>query len=299
LALSFPFQLSDCSRQAPADMQQSFIPKEDVPSRSWRNFANLGAYVVNTTITYASIAGTFGATNVELSKKYQTLVTPAGWAFAIWGPIFIWEGVFAVAQMLPSYCSSKVVLQITPWWLALCFFQVAWTLAFSRDLITLALIFMLCILASLLGVSWSTDGLVLSSAAEYFLLRAPMSLQLGWIIAASAVNASVEADAARSSQEVLLALAVLSYAAVLAIVAIFTFAVRSPDPFVGCVAAWAFLGIYSELGNPENLNDPARFNPSTWNVVTLGGLRIAAGVINILAAVLAVVATVIRVRRSV
>lgn len=278
-------------------MQQPFVKNEDVPSRSWRNWANLGAYLVNTIVTYASIAGTFGATNTELSAKYQTLVTPVGWAFAIWGPIFIWEGVFAIAQMFPSYCNSKVLQQITPWWLAVCVFQVAWTLAFSRDLTTLALIFMLSILASLLGVSWSTDGLLLRPA-EYGLLRAPMSLHLGWIVAASAVNVSLVADAARSSQEVLLALAVLSYAAVLAIVVVFTFAVRTPDPFIGFVAAWAFLGIYSELGNPKHLNDPARYNPSIWDIVIVDGLRIAAGCINVIAILLAVVATASRVRSS-
>merc|ERR1712232_1374032 len=98
---------------------------------------------------------------------------------------------------------GKVVMRVSPWWWALCIAQVAWTLAFAQEQIALALVFMFSILASLLGVSWNTDGLRMS-VKEYFLLRAPFSLQLGWIIAASVVNTNVQADAARASQESLL-----------------------------------------------------------------------------------------------
>merc|ERR1711871_895362 len=133
------------------------------------NWANLIGYIVNCTLTYLSIDGIFGATNTLQSAKYQALVTPAGWAFSIWGPIFIWEGIFAVAQMLPCYGlrSSKVIDSISYWWVASCVFQIAWSIAFGQDSIITALVFML--------------------------LRGPFCLQLGWIIAASVVNISVVA----------------------------------------------------------------------------------------------------------
>ena len=63
--------------------------------------------------------GIFGPTNTQLSAKYQTLVTPAGWAFAIWGPIFIWEGIFAIVQMLPRFRSNPIIQDgIAYWWVA-------------------------------------------------------------------------------------------------------------------------------------------------------------------------------------
>lgn len=43
-----------------------------------------------------------------VSAAYPTLFTPAGWAFAIWGLIFIMEGVFAIYQLLPSVRSTTV-----------------------------------------------------------------------------------------------------------------------------------------------------------------------------------------------
>eukprot|EP00427_Karlodinium_veneficum_P020677 CAMPEP_0169104660 /NCGR_PEP_ID=MMETSP1015-20121227/23379_1 /TAXON_ID=342587 /ORGANISM="Karlodinium micrum, Strain CCMP2283" /LENGTH=270 /DNA_ID=CAMNT_0009165963 /DNA_START=71 /DNA_END=880 /DNA_ORIENTATION=- len=233
------------------------------PKIIWKNWLNLASYIANAIVTYTSLTGVYGGTNTELSSKYQTLVTPSGWAFSIWGPIFMWEAVFVLAQFFPSFRQSILVMKVSPWWWSLCIMQIAWTVAFAQEQITLSLIFMLSILGSLLAIAGSTDGLRMT-ALEYVLLRAPFSLQLGWIIAASVVNINVQADAAKSSQQFLLAIAVLSNAIVLAIVTIFTFAVRSPDPIIALVVAWAFAGIATELNNPINLNDPTRFNASIW-----------------------------------
>jgi len=109
----------------------------DGPPIGAKHWLNLLAYAVNTTVTYISMTGIFGATNTEISHKYQTLVTPAGWAFSIWGIIFIWEGVFVVAQFFPAYRDSDTVSRISPWCRALCMFQSVWTLVFAQDWITL------------------------------------------------------------------------------------------------------------------------------------------------------------------
>ena len=79
-----------------------------------QSWLNMLAYLVNLGITYGSLTGAFGATNEELSEKYQSLVTPAGYAFAIWGAIYslgkaslLWHRCFplsAPAQWLtPSH----------------------------------------------------------------------------------------------------------------------------------------------------------------------------------------------------
>jgi len=280
------------------DMEEAIsTPKDtskDVPTIGWKNWLNLVAYVVNSVVTYTSLTGIYGETNTELSNRYQTLVTPSGWAFSIWGPIFIWEAVFVVAQFFPRFRQSTAVLHISPWWWGLCTFQTVWTLVFAQDWVTFACVLMLGILVCLLGVAWSTDGEQMS-AADYFLLRAPLSLHLGWIIVASTLSVNVQADALSASQETLLALAVLSSALVLAVVTAFTLAVKSPDPIIGLVAAWAFAAISSELSNPVKLNDPARFNPSTWDMVTLGGLQKAALGTCVLSAAMAVAAAGFRI----
>ena len=185
-----------------------------LPLRSW---INMLAYLANVSITYGSLTGAFGATNEELSEKYQTIVTPAGYAFAIWGPIFIWEGIFAVAQMFPSLSTSPVVETVTPWWNCACLFQIGWTLFFAQDMIQGALVCMLGILVSLLTLILRTDYLPEISIKEYFLLRAPFSLHCGWIIAASVFHINVLADYNMSSQETMLMFAMVLWLPVIAI----------------------------------------------------------------------------------
>lgn len=243
--------------------------------RSSRNYINLVAYVLNCVITYASLTGIWGETNSDLSAKYQTLVTPAGWAFIIWGPIFIWEGVFAVAQMLARFRGSEVVQLASPWWWGACLCQCVWTFAFAQEVIFLSLLMMLGILACLTGLVVRTGGLQLTWA-EYLCLRAPFCLHLGWIICASAVNTNVQFDAGKASQEVLLAVAVLSFVAIVAAnVALVTTAVK-PDAITSLVAAWALVAVASELSDPENLRSQDRYNPHEWPELVLDGLRGAA-----------------------
>lgn len=254
---------------------------------------NLAAYVLNLGITYVSITGAFGATNSDLSAKYQTLVTPAGWAFSIWGLIFVGEFLSVVAQFLPRYRSHPVVQPSTPWWLAACAFQICWTFAFAQEVIWLSVVFMLGLLGSLVGMALSADSVPLT-LEEYWVLRAPFALHLGWIVCASAVNINVLADASKAEPATLLGMAILSFAAVLLIATLFAVLVRRPEPFLGLVAAWALAAINSELTDAESLNSPSRYNPYAWDGVTLSALRFAAVGLAVAAGALAALAVALR-----
>merc|ERR1711924_536657 len=214
---------------------------------TWVNWVNLAAYVVNLVLIYVSVTGVFGATNREMSQKYQTLVTPAGFAFSIWGPIFVWEGIFASAQMLSQFRGSPVVHAIAPLWWLTCACQVAWSLVFAQDWVIAALVLMLGILASLIGILARVNSIICSSVLEFWLVRAPFSLHTGWIIAASVLSVNVVADAARASPAVLLAVAVVSLTVVVALASLFTLAVPRPDAIIPLVAAWALFAISREL----------------------------------------------------
>lgn len=155
---------------------------------------NLVAFVVNLAITYGSLTGIFGPTNTILSLKYQTLVTPSGWAFSIWGLIFIWEGVFAVFSFLPKFRESEVFSAIAFWWVGVCVTQVGWSIAFAQEQQGVSLAFMLSILLCLAAIAVRLS-MITSTYLEFWLLKGPFYLQLGWILAASAVNFNVVIDA--------------------------------------------------------------------------------------------------------
>jgi len=242
----------------------------------WRNYANLIAYLLNFVATFATQLSWFpGEDNGTLSEKYQTLITPDGATFAIWAIIFVGEAVFAVCQMLPRYRSSKVVEAVTPGWVLACAAQVLWSVVFAQEFIVSSVVCMFTILLGLMWVSASTDGMAMSWE-EYAVLRWVLSVHLGWIACASAVNANVLFDFQMASPEMLLSVGVTSIGALCILGTIFALVKKSPEPIVNLVAAWAFAGISRELSIGGLLNDPSRHNPYTWNPVTLAGLQLAA-----------------------
>ena len=50
-------------------------------------------------VAWLSNTGTFGPDNGTVSNQYPTLLVAAGYAFAIWGLIFLLDAVFAVQQL--------------------------------------------------------------------------------------------------------------------------------------------------------------------------------------------------------
>ena len=60
------------------------------------------------------------------------LFSPAGWAFAIWGVIFLGETVFTAAQALPDLDpnTATTYAAVSPWWAAACGLQALWCVAF-------------------------------------------------------------------------------------------------------------------------------------------------------------------------
>ena len=80
------------------------------------NYLNLVGYIINTFVTFLA-SPIFGfPDNGALSDKYQTIVTPNGLTFSIWGIIFIAEAVFTIAQMFPKFRGVKLVQEGVSYW---------------------------------------------------------------------------------------------------------------------------------------------------------------------------------------
>lgn len=166
---------------------------------------NLAAYGLNVVVTYlVGATGLFGTlpTNAELSAKYQTLVTPAAWAFSIWGLIFLAQGIWVLQQFHRGPLSEAVhdyvsAVHINYLWVVLA--QVAWALAFSLEYLTIAMVLMVLILVSLYVIverlavlsKDETRSNSLSSLTSYLLTEFPFAIHFGWILAATVLNANV------------------------------------------------------------------------------------------------------------
>jgi hypothetical protein len=130
-------------------------------------------------------AGAFS--NGEMSARHPTCLTPAGYAFSIWGVIFSGLVVYTIWQLRPQAYLSPLAARLTPVLTLAVLATTAWTLVFSYELIGLSLVVMLTLLV-LLAVAYArTRRLVLAGQAPawptWFL-----SLYLGWIVLATVLN---------------------------------------------------------------------------------------------------------------
>lgn len=263
---------------------QSTLPSADKeeeepakPSLNHKNHLNLVAYILNITLVYGvGNAGWLGTPdNGELSRKYQTLVTPASRAFIIWAVIFLAQGAFAVLQYLPRFRAHPMVQDgLGYWYSAVTATQIGWTFSFAYESIPLSLAFMLAIWISLISILYrqyytESDNSVL----EFWVLRFPFAIHAGWITAASALNVNVQVVSMGEPAEVQLAVAIVALAVLHAISVWVTFSIRRPNWTISCVLSWAFGWIYNELNNtPDSITE--RFSQDTIEGVKYAAISV-------------------------
>eukprot|EP00415_Alexandrium_ostenfeldii_P000339 UN0339 len=195
--------------------------------------------------------------------------------------------------MLPSLRASRVSRSVAPCWLFACLCQTGWTLAFAREAMALSEVLMLGILVGLMGAAYSAD-IKDTTTREFWLLRSPLSLHLGWIICASAVNTNILAVSHLAGPGSMLAVAIAALVAIAVLAVLYAFAAPKPDCIPSLVVAWALLAVDSELQSARNLQDPSKFNPYVWDAVVLEGIRGAALALSVACVGLAVLASVLR-----
>ncbi|KAL3937925.1 MAG: hypothetical protein SGBAC_007061 [Bacillariaceae sp.] len=239
------------------------------------NYANAVAYILNTLVTYGvGVSGRF-PTNSELSAKYQTLVTPAGFAFAIWGIIFTAELIWCIAQLLPHYRSKAVVLQGVGFnYVYACLAQISWTLCFTTEYIGLSLISMVSILIPLVVILNKTSNISNDKTSDYWLLKFPFEIHAAWIMAATLVNTNVLLVAYHlsSSNQI-----VAAWFSLFALASAAVYYISKKKWVVPCVLAWASNAIRSELSAPRDAIVSAFPAETIKSVCNASGL-LAAGI---------------------
>lgn len=63
------------------------------------NYCNFVGFIANITTTYGSQLLRGATKTIDLSLKYQTLITPKSYALTIWGLIFASQGLFVIVQV--------------------------------------------------------------------------------------------------------------------------------------------------------------------------------------------------------
>ena len=140
----------------------------------------------------ANIVPFFGRGTGEVSALYPTLVTPAGYVFAIWGVIYLGLIAYSIAQFtghlaedpLPDHLAWPLIISNVA--------NVIWLLLWHSLDIYWTVPFMLVLLASLIiaYLIARTNRPQQPTALERWTVRAPLGIYLGWVSVATIANVS-------------------------------------------------------------------------------------------------------------
>lgn len=145
----------------------------------------IGVLAVN---TLASTLPLGGNSTGEISDRYKTFLTPAGYAFSIWLLIYLLLGGFIVYQLRRAGAERESVRSISPWFIASCVFNMAWLFLWHYLQIELSVAAMALLLITLIVIYRLTRRIDRPTAGEKILVRLPFSIYLGWISVAAIVN---------------------------------------------------------------------------------------------------------------
>lgn len=130
-----------------------------------------------------------GRLTSEVSDKYPTLITPAGYVFSIWSIIYLLLGVFVVYHVLPGRDREEVVEKIWRLFVLNCLLNASWILIWNYEQVVYSVILMFLILASLIAIYKRLKiGRVPADLRVKLTTHLPFSVYLGWITVATAAN---------------------------------------------------------------------------------------------------------------
>lgn len=185
----------------------------------------------------------------DRSDAVRTLITPAGWAFAIWGPLFLLSIIFAVWQALPAQRGNGLLNRIA-WPAAIALgAQGVWSTYTQLDNLTfVSVAIILASLGALLVVMRALVAEASLSRAERLFVVPAFSALSAWLTAAGIVNVAASlryhglfgADPAPGLASVMIVIG-----AIIAAVAVWRL---RGAPLYGLVFVWALIAINAAGG---------------------------------------------------
>ena len=154
---------------------------------------NLAAFAITILLNVLSNALPInGQSMPEISAKYPSLFTPAGFTFSIWGVIYLALLVFVIWQALPAQRASDKLARVSPWFKVNCVANALWLVVWHYDLLIVSLLVMLVMLITLIRIyAILIKDIEAAPFTQHLVLYLPFSLYTGWIVVATIANASV------------------------------------------------------------------------------------------------------------
>lgn len=188
-----------------------------------------------------------GRTTGEISAMFPVLITPASYAFSIWGLIYCLLGIFVILPFFPRWRNLELMKAIGPLFFISCILNIIWILLWHYLYILSSMAIMINLLVTLIFIynkiyTYTKDVQPLLGVNRLFTLL-PFSIYLGWISVATIINISIGLSVLEWNQwglsETFWAVIVLFMAALLAV--LFSYTYR--DHAYMIVIIWALVAI--------------------------------------------------------
>jgi len=209
------------------------------------------------TIVVNALANTYalnGRTTGEISDLYPTLITPAGYVFSIWGLIYTLLLVFVVFQALPKQRGNPFLGKISFLFVLSSILNIAWLLLWQYLQISLSVIPMFALLATLIAIYLRLQiGKSSVSLKEKICVHLPFSVYLGWITVASVANVAAALVAAEWGGWGISDVAWATVVLVMILVITLAVIVTRKDVAYGLVIVWSLVGIAVKQSENQGL----------------------------------------------
>lgn len=154
---------------------------------------NAVVLVITIVINYLSNTGVFnGETMSTISAKYQNMFTPAGYAFSIWGLIYV--GLFGFVIYYGPFtkqteAKEKMLNHIGCWFIISCIANSLWVIAWLYEYTAMSILIMVILFVALLKIITNTpQAFKAADLKTRIFFRLPFSIYAGWISVALIAN---------------------------------------------------------------------------------------------------------------
>jgi hypothetical protein len=192
-----------------------------------------------------------GNTMGDVSAKYESVFTPAGITFSIWGVIYIGLFAFTIYHLIQAYKkdihseANQVIQKMGYYFVANNLATAAWVFAWLYEYIALSLVLMIIQLYTLVKIHAELKIYdPQKSVASKLFTQVPLSLYFAWICIATIANVSsffvyIGWDGGGISPSVWAIILIV----VATLLSVFIISFKQ-NPYFGLVVLWALYGIH-------------------------------------------------------
>ncbi|HTH51373.1 MAG TPA: hypothetical protein VL501_05545 [Pyrinomonadaceae bacterium] len=146
------------------------------------------ATIVTVVVNFLAATGRInGVAPDEVSNRYPTVITPAGWTFSIWSLIYTGLIAFSIYQLLPAKVARFDRLRLP--YIVSCILNCGWILLWHHFHIGMCAVVITLLLASLFWVNLRIEKP--TSLVETIVVKGTFGLYAGWVTVATLVNVLV------------------------------------------------------------------------------------------------------------